>query len=84
MRVKLELACPGVQDGSDAKVGTKPRRVTAEGEQGLRGSLEEELEDPAPNAVSERSQRGGQGEDNVKVMRRQQPGDALLDPPCLA
>ena len=84
VRVKLELAGPGVQDGGDAEVRTEPRRIAAEREQSLSGGLKEKREDPTPIAVGERPQRGGQSEDDVEVVSGEESGEALLDPRGLA
>lgn len=84
VRVEVELPGPGVQDGGDAEVRSKSRWVAAECQQGLRGCPKEQREDPTTIALYERPERSGQREDHVEVVRRQEPGEALLNPLRLA
>ena len=84
MWVELKLAGPGVQDSGDAEVRAEPRRIAAERQQSLGGGPKEQREDPATIAVGEWPQRGGQREDDVEVVSRQESGEALLDPRGLA
>ena len=48
------------------------------------GGPKEQREDPATIAEGERPQRGGQREDDVEVVSREESGEALLDPLRLA
>ena len=78
--MERELARPGVQHGSDAELGADPRRVAAELEQGRACGVEEQIVDELRISACERSELGGQREDDVEVVDRQDARLAALDP----
>jgi len=78
--VEQELTGPGVQDEGEADLGTEALGVAAEGEQGVGGGREEQVEEHAAVAVDERSQQRWQSEDEMEVVGQKEALFALLDP----
>jgi hypothetical protein len=79
--MKLELARPGVQDRGDTELGPESFRIAPEREDRLGGGPQEQCKDPT--AMRERSQRGGECEDDVEVVDVEDARHALRDPPGL-
>jgi len=65
-----EILAPCVQHKGDADLATNPFRVTTEGEQRLRGSLEQKVVQAARIALDQRVQDMRQSEDQVIIGRR--------------
>ena len=69
---------PCVQDHDDAEASIPT--VLREGLQGLGGSAEQQVVDQQAVVAGQRQQRRGQGEDDVKVLNRQQFQFPGIDP----
>jgi len=66
--VQAEIAGPGVENESEADLGTEALGIAAEGEERVGGGGEEQIEEEATVAAHERPQRGRQSEDDVEVV----------------
>jgi hypothetical protein len=80
MWVEGELARPGVEHSGDAEAASETLWVIAEGEQRTRGSRKKQVKEVKTVGTSERTQRCGQGEDDVKIGSGQNALDTPLDP----
>jgi hypothetical protein len=83
MRMEREVTRPRVQDGGETELrACRPESTggPAELHQRLARARKEQPEERAAVALHEPTQLGGQGEDHVKVMHRQEPHEALLKP----
>ena len=70
MRMKEQIACPGMQDSGDAKLGVlaEPLRVGGQGQERVGGRSEQEGEDLGSVVAGEAVQLAGDGEDEVEVV----------------
>jgi hypothetical protein len=75
MRMKAQIARPGVKDRGDTQQPTQAFSICAELEEGLRSRLEQQGIQEASISEHQRTQLGRQREHHVKVMHGQ---DALL------
>ena len=85
VRMKVELAGPGVEDGRDRELRRlgEPAGIVPERFERRRGALEEQIVEPRPVPAHEPLQLVREREDDVEIVRRHQAGHALLDPACL-
>ena len=75
-----EFAGPGVEDEAEADLGAEVCGVAAQIGQGVGRRREQEIEDERFVPPRQRAQFGGQGEDGMEVVRREQPLGALRHP----
>jgi hypothetical protein len=81
MWVKEKLAGPGVKHHGDAKLGTEA--IFAEQKQRFCSAREKKIEHGFTMSHRQRAQLRRKRENNVKVVDRQQPLEALVNPPSL-
>ena len=67
MRMERKLLSPGVENRSESDFGAKILRIFTQRKQGVRRSLEEELEDTRPMAHSQSGELMRQGKHYVVV-----------------
>jgi hypothetical protein len=81
--MEAEIAGPSVENGGEAYDRPKALGVSAQGQEGLGGLEEEAVKDPAMPA-GELAQIGGEGEDDMKIVRGKDPPAARSDPAQLS
>jgi hypothetical protein len=90
MGMKAQIPGPGVQDSGNSKLGSlaKPFRIRGQGKEGVGGGFKKEGEYLGAIVPREAVQLAREGEDEVKIMNRQDALKASLDPSglikCLA
>ncbi|HEX3696580.1 MAG TPA: hypothetical protein VH374_14450 [Polyangia bacterium] len=82
MRVKAEVASPGVHHTSHAAQRPQAFRIAAELDDGFGGGREEQVQQGRLVLAHQGPQFGRQGEYDVKVADRQRALHARLDPSC--
>ena len=80
MRMMDEGLAPGVEHGDEADLRAKMPRVGGDGVEGLGRRLKQDVVNGCFVVTRERSDRLGDGEDDVEVFAVEQFGRALLDP----
>ena len=80
VRMEAQLARPGVKHHRDAELTAETFWIAGEREEGLRRAREEHVEDRGARALRHGAQLGGQREDDVEVVDRQEPLEALVNP----
>src|SRR5580658_8314388 len=80
MRVEPEVPCPGVKNGGDAELCAEPLWIRSKCQKSLTRGAEEQIEEEL--AIEERQgvEVGGDREDDMEVVRRQDALLPLLDP----
>ena len=74
----LQGLAPGVQHANKADVGTQMLGIGGDGTQGLGGGPEQDVVDDSLVLKSDRGDLMRQGEDDVKVLDRQQLAQIVL------
>ena len=78
--MKVKLPRPRMQHHRDAELAAEALRITPERQQRLGRARKEHVEDRLARAHRHGAQLRRQREDNVEVVHRQRPLDALVDP----
>lgn len=84
MRVKAQVASPGVEHGGDTELGAEPSRIARKVLEGSGRAGEERVEDEVSIDESESAELPGQREDDVESVGGEHTRHALLDPASLS
>src|SRR5260370_16646775 len=80
MRREKRVRSPTVQYGEKADLGAEMLGIGSDGGQGLGGGAEEHAVEEIFVLVSDGSDRFGNGEDDMKIVRRENFGRSFFDP----
>ena len=76
----MQVLAPGVEHGHEADLGSQMLGVRGDRAQSLGRRLEQKTIDDRLVLEGDLGDRGGHGEDDVKILRRQQLGLPILEP----
>ena len=80
MGMVLQVLAPGVKHGEDADASAEESRIGGQFEQGLGDSTKQQGVHQSLISQCQRSERLGQGEDDMGVRHRQKTGGLFLEP----
>src|SRR5215469_15296491 len=80
MRMEKQVLSPTVKYGEKADLGAQMLRIGSDGGQGLGSGSEEHAVDEIFVVVSDGSDRFGNGEDDMKIGRRENFGRSFFNP----
>jgi hypothetical protein len=75
-----EVLPPGMKDGGEANVGAEMTRVGRDVEEGLSGSMEQEIVEALGIVEEKRAEGIGKGEHHVEMGNREDANQGALDP----